>query len=381
MNWNHEITQNHTKKPNSFSYTALGIRLILSGIFVFLISTSVYSQRKFSGKVVEIIDGKTVVVEMPSGRLTAVLQYVEIPEPEQPLYGVVTQHLEKLVLGKTVEFFPRTIMLNRIVGQVVLNGVDVSQQMIRDGAARHTSDKNGQAVAEAEVYEKNETQAKAEKRGIWSDADVNQASSYRGDRSTGKRSHEIAKWSVYLGGTGTNPKPAPNDQQSRIRGRDEYANSQSGIWTAGSTGFLASYDISRREGFTATPANTLEIAGGRFRQKVEFRLINVYRGDVNNIQESAYIIAFLSESTDYKFQGSNYLTVIADKQNIVLGGAHRVTRKTPGGVQELLLYNVGKASLTKLASAKKLSLRLGTYNGSIAGDIQPPIRQLLEMAN
>ena len=42
-------------------------------LLLFLAATG-SSQRKFGGKVVEVLDGKTVVIEMESGRLTAVMQ-------------------------------------------------------------------------------------------------------------------------------------------------------------------------------------------------------------------------------------------------------------------------------------------------------------------
>ena len=122
------------------------------------------------------------------------------------------------------------------------------------------------------------------------------------------------------------------------------------------------------------------MTGLRFGQKVEFRTIYVYRGDPNAIQESAFLIGFLSQSQDQKFETSNGLTIIADKQNIALGSARRLSRRVPDGVQELLLYKIGAISLKQIANAKKLTVRLGRYSGPMAGDVQDSIRQLIEMS-
>ena len=92
-------------------------------ILIVLILTVVtaYPQRVFGGTVVEVINGKTVVIELSSGsKLTAVLQFIEIPEAEQPLHQTVKEHLEKLLLGKTVQFQPRRILKSESVGQLTV---------------------------------------------------------------------------------------------------------------------------------------------------------------------------------------------------------------------------------------------------------------------
>ena len=112
------------------------IKAISIVIVILFLSLTAFSQRKLGGKVVEVIDGKTAVVEIgTSGKLKVVLQNIETPEPEQPLHGVVKEHLEKFLLGKTAVVFPKGIVNSSTVAQVFVDGVDVSQQMLRDGAA------------------------------------------------------------------------------------------------------------------------------------------------------------------------------------------------------------------------------------------------------
>ena len=129
-----------------------------------------FAQSRIGGRVVEIVDGKTVVIEtIESGRLVAELQYIEVPEAGQPLCETAREHLRALVEGKAVEFRAKGLAQTKIVGQLISGGVDISQQRIRDGAAWYAvAEKSGQDAAESDVYRSNEAQARAEKRGVWS---------------------------------------------------------------------------------------------------------------------------------------------------------------------------------------------------------------------
>ena len=126
-----------------------------------------------------------------SGKLKVVLQNIETPEPEQPLYGVIKEHLEKFLLGKTAVVFPKVIVNSSTVAQVFVGDVDVSQQMLRDGAAWYKADKK---TAESEIYLSNETQAKAEKRGVWGIAGLKPAWEFRAAKAERDRAEELAKF-------------------------------------------------------------------------------------------------------------------------------------------------------------------------------------------
>ena len=126
--------------------------LLLAITLTFTISG--FSQRMFSGRVVDVIDGKTFVLEAESGKLTGTIQYIEVPEPEQPLNRIVRDHLQKLVLGKTIVFLPTGLTPKAAVGKAYIDGVDLGQQLVRDGAAWHLPvDLSGQEPAESEVYD------------------------------------------------------------------------------------------------------------------------------------------------------------------------------------------------------------------------------------
>ena len=96
---------------------------------------SCFSQRIYNGKVVDVIDAKTVVIETETGKLTAEMQYIEVPDPEHPFYKTVNDHLKELVLGKKVEFRLQGFSSVKFTGRLYLGDLDIAQQMLRDGAA------------------------------------------------------------------------------------------------------------------------------------------------------------------------------------------------------------------------------------------------------
>ncbi|NJM53279.1 MAG: hypothetical protein HC846_07715 [Blastocatellia bacterium] len=139
--------------------------LLIAGLLVFSFQTA-FSQKKLDGKVVEIIDGKTVVIEVSTtkNRFTAELEYIEIPEPEQQLSQTIKEHLQKLLLGKNVEFVARVLLEKKLIGKLYVGEIDVSQQLLRDGAAWYAVlEKDKQETTERETYQIVEAQAKLEK--------------------------------------------------------------------------------------------------------------------------------------------------------------------------------------------------------------------------
>src|SRR4051812_30280993 len=101
-------------------------------LLVFLFSLVSSAQRPVTGTVVSVIDGRTLAVQSDSGAVLRVtLQFIEVPETDQPLHQVVQDHLKSLAVAKRVQVFPRSIGGNSIVGAVYSNDVDLSAQMLR----------------------------------------------------------------------------------------------------------------------------------------------------------------------------------------------------------------------------------------------------------
>lgn len=351
-------------------------------IVLILTAISAYPQRKFSGRVVEVIDGKTCVIEMPVGRLTAVLQYIEIPEPEQPLYQTVKDHLQKLILDKTVEFLPRGVMKDRTVGQILVKGVDVSQQMLRDGAAWYAMpEKSGQDETESLVYLDNEKQAKAEKRGVWGVKNLKPSWEFRAEQSAleQQKQQEAIRSATFVREMqnrnktlAQRQKPAPQvEMWADVGGASQFDQ------PLGIGGLRAGFDPVKQIGHISTPSIFLDFPDAGFLQKVDSRLFYIYKGDKSNIEDSVYVLGFVTTSKEYRFLKSNNLTVTADAQKVALGKARRFFRSNGAFVQELLLYKITRAQLMKIVKAEKIFVQIGSYKGGISSESLTFINNLL----
>src|SRR4051794_16313359 len=94
--------------------------LALSSFTLFAILGSAASssaQHTIPGQVVDVIDGKTVLVALPSGKVRVQLQYIDVPETGQEFHDVAKAHLSSLVLGKFAEYWPKDMLLERAIGQ------------------------------------------------------------------------------------------------------------------------------------------------------------------------------------------------------------------------------------------------------------------------
>ena len=60
-------------------------RVFLFNLLLLFFSISALAQNSNYGRVTEIIDGRTVVITNADKKTTLMLQYIEVPEPEQQL--------------------------------------------------------------------------------------------------------------------------------------------------------------------------------------------------------------------------------------------------------------------------------------------------------
>lgn len=356
--------------------------LVLIVIVLVLTAISAYPQRKFGGRVVEVVDGKTCVIQFGNRQITAVLQYIEIPEPEQPLYQTVKEHLQKLVLEKQVEFLPRIVMKDRTVGQLMIKGVDVSQQMLRDGAAWYSiPEKSGQDESESLLYQDNETQAKAEKRGVWSIENLKPSWEFRAEQAALQRQkeEEAAKSAAFVREMQSRNKKVVQRRQvapqtemwADVGGANQYDQ------PLGLGGLRAGYNPAMRIGHISTPSIYLDFPNAGFLQKVESRLFYLYKGDKTNIEDSVYVVGFIATSKEYRFAKSNHLTITADAQKFALGKAKRYFRTNGTVFQEMLIYKIPRAQLMKIVAAERITVQIANYKGAISSESLTFINNLL----
>ena len=363
-------------------------KFILLTVLTLTLASAAFAQTRTGGRVIEILDGRTVIILTPSeSKVTAQLQYIEVPEAEQPFHQIAKDHLQTLVLNKNVEFRARGLNQTRTVGQLLLRGVDVSQQMIRDGAAWYAlPEKNAQNADESEIYQSTEAQAKADKLGIWSVENMPTAWQFRAAAEEKRRWNERnATEAAKLSAAATAAaEPAPKKSNTRLSGESQMlAASNTSLKLPANIkmvgGLMIGYEPSIKLGVIATPLLQAEFSDRENKQKLAVQIAYLYY-DANEAKgrQSVYLVGVDSTSTDVKFLKYNDLIVTADGQRIVIGKAKRIERRSENGVWESLTYEIKKTVFTKIAVAKKLEIKVGGYSRATNGEIQAMLYNLLQ---
>jgi endonuclease YncB( thermonuclease family) len=151
------------------------MKTIYTLFFVLFLTFTASAQSIITGQLAEVVDGKTIVIKTASfTKLSVRLQFIEVPDAANNLTPVIKDHLQQLLAGKTLQFQTRRMSgFSMLTGLLTANGVDVSQQMLRDGAAWYAvPEKENQEAVEREIYLEIEAAAKAEKRGVWGIKDL-----------------------------------------------------------------------------------------------------------------------------------------------------------------------------------------------------------------
>jgi endonuclease YncB( thermonuclease family) len=363
--------------------------LIFVGIVLLLLAVTAYPQRRFGGRVVEIVDGKTAVIEVPTGgRVTVVLQFIETPEREQPLYQMVKDHLATLVLGKTVEFLPRRILERGSVGQIFLGGVDISRQMLRDGAAWYAlPEKSAQEPRDSELYMATEAQAKVEKLGVWGAENIKPAWEFRAEKQIAAAEMEKAQTQAAM-----MPKPfeKPAEKPFVVPKPKLAASPQMPLdmWSAvdnvtemdrkSDNGGLVRDSLPGVGSLLMTSGDFYEFKGADATVKFESRTMLVTT-EGRAVNGSGFAIGFLTYAENMKFGDADNLTITADGRKFVFGKAVRLPRT--GFTREfiLLMYKTDEKVLEKIADAKNVVVNIGKYSGKLDDGYQMRIKNLLAM--
>lgn len=366
---------------------------------ILILALSAFSQRRFGGKVVEVIDGKTAVVEMYNGgRLTVMLQFIEIPETEQPLNQTVKDHLQKLILNKVVEINPKGIINYKTTGQVLLNGVDISRQMLRDGAAWYAVlEKSGQDEIESTDYQEQEAQARTEKRGVWSIEDMKTAWEFRAAKLEAEKAAERAKWDDLR---------AENDARDRARAEAKakdlerrqtaqrnrklnfdprgFDNFDTKMWAdignsgmTDSNGLIINRFPEHNAQLITTSSDFLELSSGKKSRRLECQV-----GYLTFQHESLGVKEFLaiackSESDSETFKKSNQLTITTDGKKTTISKAFQLGVQADKRFQELLIFDINREFVLKIAQADKVQIKIGEFSGSISDKLHTMIKSLV----
>ncbi len=361
-------------------------------ILVVLCSVIGSAQTSLSGKVVEAIDGRTLVLETSAGRISAQLQYVEVPEDGQPLFSATKGHLSNLSFGKFVELKPQRILGGKTIGRVNLDGVDLSLQMIRDGAAWHEpKDASGQAPHEAADYEANQAIAKNEKRGVWSGAILKTPWEVRAEQERTRQAVETARriarpTKVGVGEFHSDTR-RPSGQYSATRASAIVSQrSQMDAWVDVFSqahkepyGLLTYSDPKGRFTGVYTSASLIDFSSPSGKERLECRTMMIVPTLYNGGRGKMYLIGFRAIASDYRFsKGRTRLTVMADRLAISLGTPFGFRGQASIGAEEIMYFRVTWAQLKKIGTAKKVEFRINTLTGLLPDDSRELIKQLVE---
>jgi micrococcal nuclease len=91
---------------------------------------------EFTAKVIEVLDGDTVLIKRSNGLQKVRLAEIDAPEKAQPFGPAAQQSLSGMVMKKQVKFVSGTVdQYGRLVAHLSIDGLDVNSEQVRRGMA------------------------------------------------------------------------------------------------------------------------------------------------------------------------------------------------------------------------------------------------------
>ena len=160
-----------TGRPPGSKYRGGQLRMkelfCIIGLFL---SLSVQAEEVI-GRVVGITDGDTLTVLDASHQQHKIrLMGIDAPERKQPFGERARQNLAHLAFAQEVSVQWRKKHRNRLIGKVLVNGVDVSLEQIRSGMAWwYEAYRKDQTERDRNLYSAHEADARQSRIGLWQD--------------------------------------------------------------------------------------------------------------------------------------------------------------------------------------------------------------------
>lgn len=370
------------------------LKFVLFLAFFFISAQTVFSQRSFVGRVIEVVDGKTIVAEVQSrGKITVILQFIEIPEPDQPLYQNVKEHLEKLVIEREVLISPNGFNKLNTVGKVEVGDVDVGMQMIRDGAAWHADlEKGGQDARERAVYEDNQVQAKNEKRGIWSVEGLRPAWEVRAEKRKAEamRQKEALEAQIAENKKKREQKAARNTNNSQNGGKllietwgggASFGMSDALVRISESTGDITlsyAYYPHRDESWISTPVLLSDVKSGNDSFEIFYGFGYVSKGEKLIKGGNLFTFAIVPNVTNYYFVQKNNIVIYLDGgKTLNFGKINKIVKTEDGRNIPLGEYRISRKNLQAIVNSKKVVLAIGKYKRTLEKPVINVLSKLL----
>lgn len=319
-------------------------------------SINFYSQTYISGQVVDIVDGKTLLIETArNARVTFRLQHIEVPEAEQPLSEIVKSHLRELALGKTVNIRSNSYSTGVLIGQVLLKDVDLSQQMLRDGAAWFYYE----GAENLDIYRSVEATAKAEKRGVWGIEGMKPAWEFRKDKEiAAQKKLENAQKAKEL-----KMEQQAQEKPMRVITQPTKNNSEPLLgFSSLDQNLVLEYDSFTNEGYVSSPMQSFIVSDDT--NSLEVLLGFGYEFVGNEIPKNIenFGIAVGSQVIGADLLRANEVTIFTnDGKKLKLGKPKTKLTIQSGKPLEVLFYKIERAELVKLAANSKSTVQIGKY--------------------
>ena len=254
---------------------------------------------------------------------------------------MVKEHLRDLAVGKMIEYRPRNIMSDRTIGQLWSNGVDLSQQMLRDGAAWHVpSQLSGQERTEFDMYAATEAAAKNEKLGIWSAVDL---------KPSWERSVAIQAKNFNAPTSMTESLPSKKIEKVRT-GKWGDVNPKLGSVGAVFNG----YNAESRTGFLSTGISMVNLNNAaldeRFQNAKLFADFTYWYKETDTGRDGTFVFTLISENDTPMFARDQEMVLIGEKGKISVGRGKRSESRSGGKVFEKLTFNVSRANVERMTN-------------------------------
>jgi endonuclease YncB( thermonuclease family) len=333
------------------------IPTFLTALVIFAAGAS--AQSKMVGQVVDAVDGKTVVLEVDGRRLIAELQYIEVPDAEQPLHQTVRDHLRKLTVGSTAEFRPNGFAPGKAFGRLYAGSGDVAVQMLRDGAAWHLPPAaSGQDAAVSEEYRRNEEQARAERRGVWGVAGMKPAWEFRAEKAEQQRlALAAAERAATEAWEAENKIAAAAKQPAKRTGPWADKNP----WLKDPGPLVHGYNAASKTGFLGTSLMGVREADPKADRKTAIDVSYVYTQVDERSRKGKFILTVISSADEHRFLKSNDLVLTVDEKKFPFGRPKRDAERQDGKALERLTYQLEKAAVEKIVFGGDVTLKIGDY--------------------
>jgi endonuclease YncB( thermonuclease family) len=143
---------------------------ILVGTMAVLCLPLLVSAATLQAKVVQVDSGNTLVVSNINRPLRIRLKAVVPPESGQAFSEAARDHLKALVFDKPVFVEYTHLASGYLEAKVMLDGIDIGSQMLRDGVAWYDRASSYElSESDRALYAQCEQAARNEKRGLWQD--------------------------------------------------------------------------------------------------------------------------------------------------------------------------------------------------------------------